>query len=460
MDDKKIYEFLISQGWEEHYENDAYVKYYRFRVPTGSGWEFFYLDRATSDAKLCLHPRFFEFRSQFRSIYGVELGGERGALLLKSADMLKFEKTLGRTGNEISEFFPLRFFTGNGLVEAVNLIAKIADLRRPESPATDQLPAISDSPKKIVEHAEEPNKSVTADSSAEDIDSQFSDGRADWSLVEIDLAISDYFSMLAQEASGELLNKAEHNVALRLQLNGRSKGAVEFKHQNISGVLSDLGLPYLRGYKPLSNYQQALRDRVIDFMATNSKMIEGIFLRYESSLPGKEAFEAFKKVDPPSIDTSNANGRLPQRLPRKLDFAALDEKNRSLGRAGEEWVLGYEQRRLRDLGLPELADQVDWTSNRIGDGTGYDIQSFNEDGSWRFIEVKTTNAGASTPFYVSQNEVDFSDEVAESFFIYRVFDFSTDPKFYELQGSLKMTACLEATAYRARPMPKAEPMTD
>lgn len=460
MDDKKIYEFLTSQGWEENYENDPYVKYYRFRVPTDSGWEFFYLDRATSDAKLCLHSRFFEFRSQFRSIYGVELGGERGALLLKSADMLKFEKTLGRTGNEISEFFPLRFFTENGLVEAVNLIVEIANLRLPKLPATEQLPAAGDSPKKIIEHAEEPHKSVTEDSFDEDIGSQSSDGGADWSMAEIDLAVSDYFTMLAKEASGESLNKAEHNAALRAQLNGRSKGSVEFKHQNISGVLSDLGLPGLRGYKPLRNYQQALRERVIAFMATNSELIEGIFLGYESSLPGKDAFEGFTKVDPPSVSTSNTSGRLRQRLPRKLDFPAIDEKNRALGRKGEEWVRNYEQKRLRDLGFPELANQVDWTSDRIGDGTGYDIQSFNDDGSTRYIEVKTTNAGASTPFYVSQNEVDFSDEAGESYFIYRVFDFSTDPKFYELQGSLNITACLEVTAYRARPMPKTEPTAD
>ena len=310
------------------------------------------------------------------------------------------------------------------------------------------------------ENADDLSRSAPANGQAEDNDYQSSDQAGEWSLAEIDLAVSDYFNMMAKESAGEPLNKAKHNAALRPQLNGRSKGSVEFKHQNISGVLSDLGLPSLRGYKPLSNYQLALRKRVIDFIATNSEMIEGIFLGYESSLPGKETLELFTKVDPPSFDTGNANGRLRQRLPRKLDFPALDEKNRSLGRKGEEWVCSYEQKRLRDLGLPELADQVDWTSDRIGDGTGYDIQSFNDDGSTRYIEVKTTNAGASTPFYVSQNEVDFSDEVGESFFIYRVFDFSTDPKFYELQGSLKVTTCLEATAYRARPMQKAEPAAD
>ena len=33
-------------------------------------------------------------------------------------------------------------------------------------------------------------------------------------------------------------------------LDGRSKGSIEFKHQNVSAVLVDMGLPYIDGYKP------------------------------------------------------------------------------------------------------------------------------------------------------------------------------------------------------------------
>ncbi len=129
MNDKEIYEYLNSLGWEEHYVNDPYVKYYRFRVPSDSGWEYFYLERSSSDAALCLHPRYVNNSREFRSIYGVELGGKRGALLLKSADMLDFEKTIGRTGDEIPEFFPIRFFTKEGLIKAIELISQQAKLR-------------------------------------------------------------------------------------------------------------------------------------------------------------------------------------------------------------------------------------------------------------------------------------------------------------------------------------------
>lgn len=38
------------------------------------------------------------------------------------------------------------------------------------------------------------------------------------------------------------------------------------------------------------------------------------------------------------------------RLRRKFDYAARDEANRKLGRAGEQWVIEFEQQRLTDLG--------------------------------------------------------------------------------------------------------------
>ncbi|WP_375248230.1 DUF3883 domain-containing protein [Sphingomonas sp.] len=39
-----------------------------------------------------------------------------------------------------------------------------------------------------------------------------------------------------------------------------------------------------------------------------------------------------------------------------------------------------------------------------GDGAGYDILSFDTDGSDRLIEVKTTNGWERTPFHVTRNE--------------------------------------------------------
>ncbi len=67
---------------------------------------------------------------------------------------------------------------------------------------------------------------------------------------------------LGLELEGEGYGKSEHRHKLIPLLNNRSEGSVEFKHQNISAVLNDMGFPYLHGYQPRQNYQQILYDTV------------------------------------------------------------------------------------------------------------------------------------------------------------------------------------------------------
>ena len=66
---------------------------------------------------------------------------------------------------------------------------------------------------------------------------------ADWSRLEVEAAVADYLDMLALELRGEPFNKAEHNRNLVRVLNGRTRGSIERKHQNISAVLIELGYP-------------------------------------------------------------------------------------------------------------------------------------------------------------------------------------------------------------------------
>ena len=66
--------------------------------------------------------------------------------------------------------------------------------------------------------------------------------RRNWTDEELDLIVADYFAMLNDEASGSPYNKAEHNRLLQQNID-RSKGSIEFKHQNISAVLLKLGIP-------------------------------------------------------------------------------------------------------------------------------------------------------------------------------------------------------------------------
>jgi hypothetical protein len=96
---------------------------------------------------------------------------------------------------------------------------------------------------------------------------------------------------------------------------------------------------------------------------------------------------------------------------------------RPLERRGEEFALTFERERLIREGRDALADGVEHTSVTHGDGAGFDIRSFEIDGSDRFIKVKTTAYGKQTPFFISRNELFVSRAHAGRYHTYRVFRF-------------------------------------
>ncbi|NMF98950.1 DUF3883 domain-containing protein [Aromatoleum toluolicum] len=271
----------------------------------------------------------------------------------------------------------------------------------------------------------------------------------DWSREEVEATVADYFEMLRLEATGQPYNKSEHNETLRQRLKARSKASIEMKHQNISAVLDQLGLPYIRGYKPRSNLQDLLREVVIAQVQGSQEVLRVVVDAIEDRTePGNRNYRGVL-IKAPQPEATQQRGRR-ERMPRRLDYAAQDERNRRLGRNGESWVLGYEEARLDDEARPDLAARIDWVSDRCGDGTGYDILSYEPDEVARFIEVKTTNGSPLTPFIVSQNEVEFSEEAEDAFCLYRVFDFAQAPRLFILRGPLTTSVHLEALDYRAR----------
>lgn len=165
---------------------------------------------------------------------------------------------------------------------------------------------------------------------------------------------------------------------------------------------------------------------------------------------GQKPFRAVLVEQPPvdSVVQLPADRGRP-RLPRKIDFASRDESNRRLGRAGEQWALAFEQQRLAQEGLADLFSRVDWVSDRLGDGAGFDILSYESATQPRYIEVKTTNGGYTSAFVISRNELEFSQEVAEQFFLYRLFQFREAPAMYMLRGDVSRHVHLEAIDYRA-----------
>ncbi len=272
-----------------------------------------------------------------------------------------------------------------------------------------------------------------------------------WSLFEVEAVVADYFAMLDLELAGAGFNKADRNRRLRKLLDSRSAGSVEFKHQNISAILVNHALPYIAGYKPRQNYQ-ALLERVVLTHIESDRDWARRALRSR----------AFSSTDVPETDFDRLSAleeAPPERRPSKvriqprpvqIDFVERDARNAQLGRRGEEWVMEFEQRRLHDIARrPDLSRLIRHVSADEGDGLGYDIQSFDVAGNPILIEVKTTGLGKSFPFYVSRNELQCSKREASRYQLYRVFEFSKDPRLFKLKGDLEAACNLQPVNYRA-----------
>lgn len=106
-------------------------------------------------------------------------------------------------------------------------------------------------------------------------------------------------------------------------------------------------------------------------------------------------------------------------IARRVNFDAINKRNKVIGLKGEEFVLEHEKQRLS----PELSEKIIHVSLDEGDGAGYDILSYDHSGKPKFLEVKTTTGPEKTPFYLSENEKVFIEEYGEEVEIVRVYNF-------------------------------------
>jgi len=266
-----------------------------------------------------------------------------------------------------------------------------------------------------------------------------------WSDEEVGLAVEGYLDLWTAHLRGEIPAKLQKYREVSA-ISGRSVKSVERKFQNISAVLERIGLPWLPGLAPLRNYQRALIAAV--------EVRIGAFWNLE--LPDRKEVRALSEApilfpeQPPQIEPPivSANPDL-ERLARKFDPALRDLRNRKTGLMGEELVYHSEIARLTQSGRADLARQVRWVSREDGDGAGYDIRSFEPDGTERFYEVKTTVGHRRTPFYLSRNERDFAEEAPRNFRIFRLYEVGREPRAFLIAPPLDSALILEPSIYRA-----------
>lgn len=276
----------------------------------------------------------------------------------------------------------------------------------------------------------------------------------DWSRTEVEAIVDDYLVMLAAELAGTRYSKTTHRRALKSRLRDRSDPSIEFKHANISAALLDAGFPYIDGYKPRSNYQELLATVIAERMQTNPRLIELAAADADQPMTVPEVDDILLALtDPPRPrkPVSAVSEARPPLIRLPTNYLEREALNRSLGSAGELFVMNYEWARLILAGREALAGKIEHTSVVRGDHEGYDILSFDDDGAERLIEVKTTKYGGDTPFFVTRNEVSKSERERLRYHLYRLFTFKRSPRLFTLLGAIPETCRLSPATYLASP---------
>ena len=287
----------------------------------------------------------------------------------------------------------------------------------------------------------------------------------DWNEEELDLIVQTYFAILDGIPTAKRGFKARMKEALDDQIK-RGIGSIDFKLGNLSYIATQIGLPELPGFAAARKAQKGPIYKAFDRYVSNHPEVwaDDAFLSLASvdQEGGDEqngALSAIRGVGPvallptdpipPLSDAKDAPQDL-VRLVRKFDPGARDERNRILGRLGEQHVLSHEIARLVAAERMDLAKRVEWTSDVHGDGAGYDIKSFEPDGSDRLIEVKATKGGPTTDFFLTRREREVSVERPDVWRLYRLHTLPAKPRLFVLPPPLELSVRLEAENWRAR----------
>ncbi|WP_426349384.1 DUF3883 domain-containing protein [Alloiococcus sp. CFN-8] len=132
-----------------------------------------------------------------------------------------------------------------------------------------------------------------------------------------------------------------------------------------------------------------------------------------------------------------------------VDYIEEAKRNKEIGDSGEEYVYQYERLRIKKYKLGKNK-QVQRIAKIYGDGLGYDILSYDEQGHEIYIEVKTTSGPEKGSIYITSNELKMSEENSDYYYLYRVYDFdkvAMTGKLSIRKGSLK-ELCISAQTYK------------
>ena len=240
-----------------------------------------------------------------------------------------------------------------------------------------------------------------------------------------------------------------NEAGLEIIFSGKKQGIIFYNEQFLR-FTNDKIIPFAPG----SAVDSELGNIILPEHLTNSTDDAIGYAPKEVDLAVDIATVKFIPVEAPD-SKRKANNRNNGIIVKEKDYAKRQKNLKKLGDLGEELVLEIERRQLVEAGRKDLADRVLHASKEIGDGLGYDIQSFEiigETYTEKYIEVKATTGGKNKPFDISANEVAVSADKQDCYFIYRLFGIGKgvkEIKYYKVRGSVSEQFTLIPTIYKA-----------
>jgi len=146
-----------------------------------------------------------------------------------------------------------------------------------------------------------------------------------------------------------------------------------------------------------------------------------------------------------SLETGKVSGKPKEPTTAKvgaIDFEQKNKRAKIIGNQGEDIVFLAEKLELRRNGRHDLSKNVE-AKCKSDDGVGFDILSFESDGTPKQIEVKSTasnppSSHSSFRFFLSANEHEKS-KTLPNYYLYIVFAVkSKNPKIWRIKNPAKL----------------------
>ena len=166
-------------------------------------------------------------------------------------------------------------------------------------------------------------------------------------------------------------------------------------------------------YWGLQAYKDYLEKRTINHNLQSSKRSE----TFHSVRNFVKKFSQPKELEQKKIIAPEKHYRIARRID---NWEEINKKRKLTGQKGEEIAVAIEQAFFESINRKDLADKIRHVAVEDGDGLGYDVLSFFEDGRKKYIEVKSTTASLGSSYFLSSNELGFLKDHNEDAFIYRI----------------------------------------